>query len=154
MSDRNHGINIIGISAFYHDSACCLLQDGVLKAAAQEERFTKIKFDSSLPANAFRYCLDEAEISIADIDCIAYYENPEKKLARQLWSGYQWDSKKLSSRMDPYRPELEIRNVLGYEGPIKFMEHHLSHAASSYYYSGFASSAILTVDGVGTGSMP
>lgn len=149
MSSKKDTLNIIGISAFYHDSACCLLQDGVLKAAVEEERFTRIKFDSSLPSNAFQYCLKEAGISIADIDCIAYYENPEKKLARQLWSGYRMDSKEMAYKMDAHRPEKEIREILGYEGPIKFFEHHLSHAASSYYYSGFDSAAILTVDGVG-----
>jgi len=149
MSSKKDTLNIIGISAFYHDSACCLLQDGVLKAAVEEERFTRIKFDSSLPSNAFQYCLEEAGISIADIDCIAYYENPEKKLARQLWSGYRMDSEEMAYKMDAHRPEKEIREILGYEGPIKFFEHHLSHAASSYYYSGFDSAAILTVDGVG-----
>jgi len=146
---RHGTLNIIGISALYHDSACCLLQDGVLKAAAQEERFTRKKFDCSMPVNAFRYCLEESGLSINDIDCLAYYENPEKKLARQLWSGYAMDSEELAYKLDPHRPEKEIRELLGYEGPIKFMEHHLSHAASSYYFSGFEQAAILTVDGVG-----
>jgi carbamoyltransferase len=147
--NKNDGPNIIGLSAFYHDSACCLLQEGVLKAAVQEERFSKIKFDSSLPAHAFKYCLEGSGLSIADIDCLAYYESPEKKLARQLWSGYRMDSPGLSHQLDPRRAEREIREILGYEGPIKFWEHHLSHAASSYFYSGFDSAAILTVDGVG-----
>jgi hypothetical protein len=112
---RHGTLNIIGISALYHDSACCLLQDGVLKAAAQEERFTRKKFDCSMPVNAFRYCLEEAGLSIKDIDCLAYYENPEKKLARQLWSGYAMDPGELAYKLDPGRPEIEIRELLGYE---------------------------------------
>ncbi|MGD2089692.1 MAG: carbamoyltransferase N-terminal domain-containing protein [Candidatus Aminicenantes bacterium] len=149
MNKKSEPLNIIGISAFYHDSACCLLQDGVLIAAAQEERFSRRKFDASLPVKAFQYCLEQGGLTIRDIHCLAYYENPEKKLARQLWSGYSWDSPKMTDKLDPHRPEREIRELLGYEGPIKFMEHHLSHAASSYYFSGFNQSAILTVDGVG-----
>lgn len=138
-------VNILGLSAYYHDSSCCLLKDGVLTVAVQEERFSRIKHDRSLPRHAFRYCLQEGGLSIKDIDCIAYYENPEKKLARQLWSGNTY----VREIMDPGRPEREIREVLGYEGPIKSFEHHLSHAASSFYYSGFNEAAILTVDGVG-----
>jgi len=147
--NKNGTLNVVGISALYHDSGCCILQDGVLKAAAEEERFTRKKFDFNMPVNAFMYCLEEAGISIKDVDCVAYYENPEKKLARQLWSGYRRESVELEYKMDVNRPENEIRELLGYDGPIKFLEHHLSHAASAYYFSGFDDSAILTVDGVG-----
>lgn len=147
--NQNGRLNVIGISALYHDAACCLLRDGILIAAAQEERFTRKKFDSSMPVNAFRYCLEEAGLRITDIDCLAYYESPEKKLARQLWSGYGGDSGEFAAKLDPHRPEREIRELLGYEGSIKFLEHHLSHGASAYYFSGFDRSAILTVDGVG-----
>src|SRR5436190_1680246 len=77
-------LNIIGISAYYHDSACCILQDGILKAAAQEERFSRKKNDPALPKQAFMYCLKAASLSITDIHCIAYYEDPVKKFARQL----------------------------------------------------------------------
>jgi carbamoyltransferase len=80
-------LNVIGISAHFHDSACCLLQDGRLVAAAQEERFSRRKNDPRLPAAAFRYCLEAAGLTIADVDCVAYYENPAKKLDRQLWMG-------------------------------------------------------------------
>ena len=142
-------MNIIGISALYHDSACCLLQDGNIVSAAQEERFTRIKHDSSMPYNAFKYCLENAELSITDINCIAYYEKPEDKLARQLWSGYDIEKEELKSKMNPYRPIKEIREILGYTGPIEFVDHHLSHAASSFYFSGFNEAAIFTVDGVG-----
>lgn len=142
-------LNVIGVSALYHDSACCHLQDGILISAAEEERFTREKFDPDIPFNAFMYCLEEADISVTDIDCIAYYENPRKKLARQMWSGYHFNPEKPDRKMDPTRPESEIREILGYEGRILYFEHHLSHAASSYYFSGFDSAAILTVDGVG-----
>ncbi len=142
-------MNIIGISDLYHDDACCLLQDGVLVAAAQEERFSRVKADPSVPAKALLYCLREAGITIADVDVIAYYEDPEKKLARQLWSGVQnWSGMNLED-LNPCRVEYEIREILGYEGRIAFFDHHLSHAASSFFFSGFRDAAILTVDGVG-----
>jgi carbamoyltransferase len=143
------GANIIGISALYHDSACCILKDGVLAAAAQEERFTRLKADPAMPHHAFMYCLEQARLTLPDIDYIAYYENPEKKLARQLWCKMPGLSRSYLNSLDPHRPEREIRQILGYEGPIKFVDHHLSHAASSYCFSGFPSAAILTVDGVG-----
>jgi len=142
-------MNIIGISAFFHDSACCLLTDGVLKAAAEEERFTRIKADPGIPRHAFRYCLEAGGLDIADIDCIAYYEDPRKKLARQVWSGLVDDTGRLPERLRPDRPEYQIRTILGFEGPVEFVDHHLSHAASCFYFSGFRESAILTVDGVG-----
>lgn len=142
-------INIIGISALYHDSACCILQNGELKAAVQEERFSRRKNDASIPGKAFLYCLEAAGLTLTDIDCVAYYENPEKKLARQLWAGIEDNSPATIARLDPHRPQREIREVLGYDGPIHVVDHHLSHAASSFFFSGFESSAILTVDGVG-----
>jgi carbamoyltransferase len=142
-------MNIIGVSAFFHDAACCLLQDGFLKAAAEEERFTRIKADPSIPKYAFKYCLEEAGLTIADIDCIAYYENPEKKLARQLWSGVLKHSSDPLKDLDPHMVENQIREVLGYNGLIKYTDHHFSHAASTFYFSGFDEAAILTVDGVG-----
>jgi carbamoyltransferase len=141
--------NIIGISAFFHDSACCLLQDGIITAAAEEERFTRIKADPSLPKEAFKYCLREGGISIADVDCIAYYEQPQKKLERQLWSGVLGNSPELLDRINTTLVEDQVREVLGYEGPIVYFDHHHSHAASSYFFSGFEAAAILTVDGVG-----
>src|SRR5690349_20613119 len=105
-------MNIVGISAFYHESACCLLRDGELVAAAEEERFTRVKHDRSLPRHAFRYCLHEAGIGIQDIDCVAYYEMPEKKLSRQLWAQHRGRSL-ASLWQDALRPEREIRELLG-----------------------------------------
>jgi len=142
-------LNIVGISAFYHDSACCLLKDGEVIAAAEEERFTRIKHDSSFPVNAFKYCLEAGDISIKDVDCIVYYEDPVKKLARQIWSGYDYFGTQYREQMNPNRPDNAIRNDLGYQGEIMYLNHHLSHAASTYFYSGFEEAAILTVDGVG-----
>src|ERR1041385_9006684 len=81
-------LNIIGISSGYHDSACSLLQDGVLVAAVQEERFSRVKNDRSFPAQAFGDCPREGGITIADVDCVGYYEDPCLKLGRQLWMGF------------------------------------------------------------------
>jgi len=142
--------NILGISAYYHDSACCILKNGKLVAAAQEERFSRIKNDPSLPVKAFFYCLERADLSVTEIDCVAYYENPTKKLSRQLWSlGSKELQENIWNKLDPRRPEREIREVLGYDGEIIICGHHMSHAASSYLFSGFRDSAIMTMDGVG-----
>ena len=143
--------NIIGISCFFHDAACCLLKDGVLVAAAEEERFSRSKHDAGIPKRAFNYCLEEGGLTIDEVDCVAYYEEPTKKLARQLSMMLPSLSseKKVQVRLDPHRPKREIREILGYEGPIEYVGHHQAHAASSFYYSGFDEAAILTVDGVG-----
>ena len=143
---------IVGISAHFHDSACCLLRDGKLVAAAQEERFTRLKHDPAVPKAAFRYCLAEAGLTIADIDAVAYYEDPVKKLDRQLWMGLPEvpsTNPQALFRLDAMRPERELREILGFEGDIAFVDHHEAHAASAYYFSGFSESAILTVDAVG-----
>jgi len=142
-------MNILGISAFFHDSACCLLQNGVLVAAAEEERFTRIKADPSIPVRAIQYCLRAGGIAIGDVDCIAFYEDGRKKLARQLWSGVVDRIPDWRTRLDPNRVESEIREKTGYMGPIRYFDHHLSHAASSFYFSGFNEAAVFTVDGVG-----
>lgn len=142
-------VNIIGISALYHDAACCLLSDGKLLAAAQEERFSRIKADPSMPRKAMNYCLQEAGLTIADIDCVAYYEDPKEKLERQIWSQLPALSESFVASLGVGRPEREIRELLGFDGEIKYYSHHMSHAASSFYFSGFRSAAILTMDGVG-----
>lgn len=151
---RDSRFNILGISAGYHDSACCLLQDGKLVAAAQEERFTRVKNDKSFPRRAMRSCLEQAGLSIAEIDRVAYYEDPVWKLGRQIWMS-------LIPGLPPehlhgvynrtVRPPLEeqIRSLSGFDGPVEIVDHHLSHAASSFFFSGFDEAAILTVDGVG-----
>jgi carbamoyltransferase len=142
-------VNIIGVSALFHDAACCLLVDGKIAAAAEEERFTRLKADPRMPQLAFRYCLEDAGLRISDIDCVAYYEDPVKKLARQLWSGVLGDKPDITGAYHPTRVEQQIRQLLGFEGEIRYYDHHLSHAASSFFFSGFEDAAILTVDGVG-----
>ena len=149
MKDNSY---VIGISAFFHDSSCCLLRDGVLVAAASEERFTRVKHDASLPRHAFRYCLRQGGITIDQISCVAYYEDPVKKLGRQLWMGLPGiPASRLSDTawFDPHRVAREIRDNLGFEGPVHYFDHHQSHAASAFFFSGFAHAAIMTVDGVG-----
>jgi carbamoyltransferase len=130
------------------------MQDGVLVAAVQEERFSRVKNDKAFPRKAFRYCLEEGGITISDVDCIAYYENPSVKLGRQIWMGMlpnlspgRRDS--ILDRVVSLTPQETIRKVFGYEGPIEIFEHHKSHAASSFYFSGFDEAAILTIDAVG-----
>ncbi len=140
---------VLGISAFFHESACCLLRDGRLVAAAEEERFSRVKHDPRLPVSAFRYCLKAAGIGLTDVDAVAYYEMPERKLARQLQAGITVGSSPDLPWLDPGHPERAIREGLGYEGPLLFFPHHESHAASAFFYSGFSEAAVLTVDGVG-----
>lgn len=147
--------NIIGISAYYHNSACCLMRDGVLVCAAEEERFSRIKHDPSLPVKSFHFCLEQGGITISDVDCIAFYEDPLKKLSRQIWMSLQAESSSfsqgvmMSSLASIGRVQREFRELLGYEGQFEFVEHHEAHAASSFYFSGFPEAAILTADGVG-----
>jgi carbamoyltransferase len=139
---------VVGISAFYHESACCLLRDGRLVAAAEEERFSRVKHDARLPVSAFRYCLKEAGIGIHDVDFVAYYEWPPHKLARQLWAGLPEGGSPDLPWLD-HEPSLIAEEALGYDGYFFLGSHHESHAASAFYYSGFPEAAILTVDGVG-----
>ncbi len=130
------------------------MQNGRILAAAQEERFSRIKNDKSFPAAAFRYCLEHAALTIADIDCLAFYEDPTQKLSRQLWMGMlpgitQDRRASIERHALHTHPLEEIGLVAGYEGPFEIVDHHLSHAASAYFFSGFDEAAILTVDGVG-----
>jgi carbamoyltransferase len=149
---------ILGISAYYHDSAACLVEDGRIVAAAQEERFTRKKHDADFPARAVEYCLAEAGLSRAQIDYVGFYEKPLVKFERLLetytasaprgWKSYLmamplWLSEKLWLG-DDIRDRLE-----GCEGPVLFGEHHESHAASAFYPSPFEEAAVLTIDGVG-----
>jgi carbamoyltransferase len=144
-------MNVLGLSAFYHESACCLLRDGRLVAAAAEERFSRVKHDARLPVRAFRFCLERGGLDLADLDAVAYYEEPVPKLARQLWSslGSQDRPPDDLAWLDPQRPEREIREGLGWDGPLWSFPHHLSHAASSFDVSGYPDAAVLVADGVG-----
>jgi carbamoyltransferase len=147
----------LGISAFYHDSAAVLLDDGKLVAAAQEERFTRVKHDPAFPENAVRYCLEEAGIAIDDIDNIAFYDKPLLKFERILSTysymfplslGAFWKAIPVWLKQKLWVPS-EIRRHTDFQGDIYFTEHHESHAASSYFYSKYKESNILTIDGVG-----
>jgi len=150
-------MDILGISAFYHDSAACLVRDGDIVAAAQEERFTRRKHDHSFPANAIEYCLKEGGIAGGDIGLVAFYDKPFLKFERILETylagapsgiGSFIRSMPLWVRKKLWIKDL-IRNELDYEGKILFPEHHESHAASAFFPSPFEEAAFLTIDGVG-----
>ena len=150
---------VLGLSAFYHDSAAALVIDGQVLAAAQEERFTRKKHDPAFPANAIEYCLQEAGITAGEIDYVGFYEKPFMKFERLLEtylsyapSGFRSFSKAMPLwlRQKLYLPR-EIRRGLGgrYKKRIVFTEHHEAHAASAFFPSPFESAAIVTLDGVG-----
>ncbi|MEW6239066.1 MAG: carbamoyltransferase [Candidatus Omnitrophota bacterium] len=150
-------MNILGISAFYHDSAACLIKDGEIAAAAQEERFTRKKHDASFPTHAIKACMKSAGVSKDQLDYVAFYDKPFVKFERILETylsvapaGFQsflmaiplWLQEKL------WLPKV-IKDSFDYEGPILFGDHHESHAASAFYPSPFQEAAFLTIDGVG-----
>ena len=148
---------ILGISCYYHDAAACLIKDGKLIAAAEEERFTRKKHDSSFPINAINFCLKEANISSKELSFIGFYEKPLSKFERILsqhlemfpysfWSFYKTMPNWLSEKL---RIPKTIKKKLKYKGDILFIDHHLAHATSSFLVSPFKEAAILTVDGVG-----
>ena len=155
---------VLGISAFYHDSAAALVRDGAVIAAAQEERFTRKKHDSSFPCHAIRYCLAEAGISGADVDRVVFYDKPFLKFERLLESylafaprGFSsfrhampiWIGEKLFQK-DMLGRELTLLDPeLARREKLLFTEHHFSHAASAFYPSPFEQAAVLTMDGVG-----
>jgi carbamoyltransferase len=154
---------ILGISAYYHDSAAALIIDGELIAAAQEERFTRKKHDPSYPVNAIHYCLSEAGLSLAEVDYIAFYDKPFLKFERLLETYVAFAPKGLQSfriAMPVWlREKLFLKNMLIKEinkidktfddSKIMFGEHHFSHAASAFYASPFEEAVVLTLDGVG-----
>ncbi|HMD83483.1 MAG TPA: carbamoyltransferase [Terriglobia bacterium] len=155
-------MNILGISAFYHDSAACLVRDGRIVAAAQEERFSRRKHDARFPIRAVNFCLGEGKVGKNGLDVVAYYEKPLTKFVRILKSHFvsaprNWEAFRqaiplwLKERLWlPYVIEMELRR-LGYARPGKFVypEHHQAHQASAFFPSPFPSAAILTADGVG-----
>ncbi|MFN8278438.1 MAG: carbamoyltransferase [Chitinophagales bacterium] len=156
-------MKILGISAFYHDAAAALIHNGHIIAAAQEERFTRIKHDPAFPVNAIQYCLKEAQINLHQIDAVAFYDKPLLKFERLLETYYAFAPKGWLSFLKAMpvwlKEKLFLRRLLhqelsqleGYHKNIKllFPEHHLSHAASAYFSSAFTDAAILTIDGVG-----
>jgi carbamoyltransferase len=143
-------MNIIGVSAFFHDASVCLVQDGKLTFAASEERYTRIKHDPRFPVEAFRRCLLDSRLCPEDIFCVAYYEDPQTKASRQLATALQKE-RPLDDlpRIAPWRVADQVRLGFGYEGPLRCYPHHASHAASAYFFSGFDRAAVLVVDAVG-----
>jgi carbamoyltransferase len=148
---------ILGISCFYHDSAACILRDGEILAAAQEERFSRKKHDPRFPKHAVAYCLEAAGISVDRVDHLVYYDKPFLTFERLLMSYLTVAPRGLRSWLEAmpswlgrklYLPRV-VRDETGYEGPVLFTEHHEAHAASAFYPSPFEGAAILTVDGVG-----
>lgn len=155
-------MNILGLSALYHDSAACLIRDGDIVAAAQEERFTRVKADARLPVHSIRYCLNEGQIGANDVDLVVFYEKPITKLTRLLACSTQVAPFGLKSFLmaipmwlrekawTPYHAEKCLAGM-GIRPPrqFEFTEHHHAHAASAFYPSPFQETAIVTVDGVG-----
>ena len=148
---------ILGISCYYHDASATLLKDGVVVAAAEEERFTRKKHDTSFPINAINYCLKSQNISIKNVKYVGFYEKPFLKFERVLsqhLENFPRSFKTFLSSLPSWINEKlrvlrKIRKTLKYQGGVLFIEHHLAHAASSFLVSPFKKAAILTVDGVG-----
>ena len=150
-------MNILGISAFYHDSAACLVQDGVVVSAAQEERFTRKKHDSAFPKNSINYCLGNSGLESSDLDFVVFYDKPFLKFERILDSYLAYAPFGIKSflkavplwvKQKLWMKQL-IQDKLNYDGKIIFPEHHESHAAAAFFPSPFKEAAILTMDGVG-----
>ena len=148
---------VLGISAYYHDSAACLLRDGEILAAAQEERFTRKKGDASFPRHAIDYCFEHAGIDIGSVEFVGFYDKPLLKFERILetylgiaprgfrsflLAGPLWMKEKL-------HVDQQMRRELSFDGPLLYSEHHEAHAASAFFPSPFDRAAILTMDGVG-----
>ena len=158
-------MNILGISAFYHDSAACLISNGKIVAAVQEERFTRLRHDSSFPHKAILYCIEASEITVDDIDFVVYYEKPFLKFERILEtflafapSGFQsfvkamplWVKEKLFQKsLIINQLSITLGQERNWRDRLLFSEHHISHAASAFYPSPFDRAAVLTLDGVG-----
>ncbi len=157
MAKKNKKINILGISCFYHDSAACLITDGSIVAAVQEERFSRIKHDPGFPLNAINYCLDEGFLTSDELDYVVFYDKPIVTFERLLLSYLSVAPKGLRSWLNAIPSWLKkklhvpkiIRKKSGYTKDVLFTEHHEAHAASAFYPSCFEKAAILTMDGVG-----
>ena len=157
-------LRILGVSAFYHDSAAALIEDGKVVSAAQEERFTRKKHDAEFPVNAINYCLDESRITLADVDFVAFYDKPFLKFERLLETylafapfGYRsfrmampvWLKEKLFQKDMLRKKFTEFDPDFDWMNKLLFSEHHQSHAASAFFPSPFEDAVVLTMDGVG-----
>jgi carbamoyltransferase len=134
---------ILGLSYNYHDATACIVRNGVPIAAAEEERFSRQKHDTRFPERAIAYCLHEAGIAPANLDCIAFYEKPACKLERALRIGKEYAPSSTANAQFPLLinegmgVELTVHERLNFKGPVYFSEHHLSHAASAFFCSPF-----------------
>ena len=157
-------MNILGVSAYYHDSAAALVKDGSIIAAAQEERFTRKKHDARFPRNAVKFCLESAGLTAKDVDYVAFYDKPFLKFERLLETylafaprGFKsfrmaiplWLKEKLFQKSLLADEMEELDPDIDWEKRLLFTEHHHSHAASAFYPSPFEKAAVLTMDGVG-----
>jgi len=157
-------MTILGISAFYHDSAAAIIQEGIIKAAAQEERFTRKKHDPSFPLHAIRFCLQHTGVALRDVDAVVFYDKPFLKFERLLETYYAFAPKGVISfitAMPVWLKEKiflkkiiidslnEIEKIDSKKTKLLFPEHHLSHASSAFYPSPYQKAAIITIDGVG-----
>ena len=148
---------ILGLSCFYHDSAACLLKDGVPVAAASEQAFSRKKHDERFPVNAIRWALEEAQIEMSDVAMVAFYDKPLVKFERILKSHlahFPKSFKQFAAGMPSWfstklRLDKLLKREFGYQGAIAYGHHHLSHAASAFFASGWEDATVLTVDGVG-----
>ena len=151
------GETVLGISAFYHDSAACLVRGGEIIAAAQEERFSRVKHDHRFPRQAVEYCLRQAGLKVSELTAVAFYDKPWLKFERLLESYLAFAPRGLTSfftsmplwlKQKLWMGEL-LKKELGWAGEVYFPEHHQSHAASAFFPSPFRHAAVLTLDGVG-----
>ncbi len=150
-------MKILGISCFYHDAAATLLEDGVVRAAAQEERFTRIRHDPDFPIHAIRFCLEESGTEVHELDDVVFYDRPLLKFERILQTYLATFPRSYVSVLKALPVWLKekmwipqtIRKELGYDGEVLFTDHHMAHAASAFLVSPFEEAAILTIDGVG-----
>jgi carbamoyltransferase len=148
-------MRILGISAFYHDSAAALIVDGKVVSAQEEERFTGIKHDQRFPINSIKWILKQNKLKINQIDKIVWYEDPKKKYERfkEQWFRYFPKTIGLTKKLIFWRKNNNIEDIirtqLGYKGSIEYVEHHISHLAYSFYTSPFENAHLFSVDGVG-----
>ena len=151
-------MTILGLSCFYHDAAAALVRDGEIVAAAQEERFTRVKHDPAFPEHAVAYCLREGALEAADLDAVAFYDKPLLTFERLLETYLTYAPRGLRSFLQAmpvwlkqklWTPDVIRERLGGYDGPLVLSEHHRSHAASAFFPSPFERAAVLTTDGVG-----
>ena len=151
-------MRVLGISCYFHDAAACLLEDGKLIAAAEEERFTRIKHDPSFPSHAIRFCLEQGGIEGPELDYVVFFEKPFVKFERLMMTAVSGFPKTYMQFVHGMRSWLfdklwirsHIESALGIDkNRILFSDHHVSHAASAYFCSPFDKAAVLTFDGVG-----